>query len=101
MNIFINITYQMIYIFLVQRFGGSNHIFFRQTPKSYHIWHTILPQHIPFRVPQGSILFAILLSLYTTSLSQVITNHNLSHHLYADDTQVYIFTIKCKRILSY
>ena len=31
-----------------------------------------------------------LLSLYTTSLSQVITNHNLSHHLYADDTQVYI-----------
>ena len=27
---------------------------------------------------------------YTTSLSQVITNHNLSHHLYADDTQVCI-----------
>ena len=24
------------------------------------------------------------------SLSQVITNHNHSHHLYADDTQVYI-----------
>ena len=28
--------------------------------------------------------------LYTTSLSQVIANRNLSHHLYADDTQVYI-----------
>ena len=32
----------------------------------------------------------VLFRLYTTSLSQVITNHNLSHHLYADDTQVYI-----------
>ena len=32
----------------------------------------------------------VLSSLYTTSLSQVIANRNLSHHLYADDTQVYI-----------
>ena len=39
-------------------------------------------------MPQGSILGPVLFRLYTTSLSQVITNHNLSHHLYADDTQV-------------
>ena len=41
-------------------------------------------------MPQGSVLGPVLFSLNTTSISQVITNHNLSHHLYANDTQVYI-----------
>ena len=48
------------------------------------------PQHLPFRVPQGSIPGPVLFILYITSFSQVITNHNHSHHMCADDTQVYI-----------
>ena len=77
-----------ILAFLAQLFGGSNHIF--QTEQSINISGTLsCPQHLPFRVPQGSVLGPVPFSLYTTSLGQVITNHNLSHHLYADDTQVY------------
>ena len=65
--------------------------YFSYRYKSINISGTLsCPQHLPFGVPQGSVLGSVLFSLYTTSLSQVITNHNLSHHFYADDTQVYI-----------
>ena len=40
-------------------------------------------------VPQGSILGPILFNLYTTPLSTLKANTSLSHHLYADDTQLF------------
>ena len=46
------------------------------------------PQYIHFGVPQGSVLGPFLFCLYKTS--QIINTHDVSHHMYADDKQVYI-----------
>ena len=48
------------------------------------------PQYLHFGVPQVSVLGPFLFCLYTTSTIKILTTHDVSHHMYADDTQVYI-----------
>ena len=47
-------------------------------------------QQLGFGVPQGSVLVPKIYCMCTKPVSDIIQRHGLSHHSYADDTQLYM-----------
>ena len=49
------------------------------------------PEQLSCGVPQGSILGPELFTKYASPVAQIIRKYGLCYHVYADDTQIYVF----------
>ena len=68
-----------------------SHFFHIQITHLIYVGHRFLIEaDLKFGVPQGSVSGSLLVTLYTTPLSSMISGHAIPHHLYADDSQLYV-----------
>ena len=49
------------------------------------------PQDLQYGIPQASLLGPLLFMIYTILIGAIARLHNLEIHIYADDTQLYVF----------
>jgi len=59
-------------------------------PESKYSWYLFHVQVLISGVPQGSIIGALLFTMYTCPLGIIVQRYGIKYHLYADDTQLYI-----------